>query len=244
MFQISSRKKIAFFTSLFICLVLTSTVKAQNPLNRADSLFAAKQYKQAAQAYYIALKAGQAASEKILLKMAFAGEASGQIPYTLYALVHLRRLTNSTAVAEKLSSITRLYNLEGYRDSDAQFIASVIKNQWWMIAGIYLVVAGVVVFFLKEQKRENRPVWGLLVFLGLWSALFLLLFNLRIAEVHGINLTSDTLLMDKPSHAANTVGKLKTGERIKIKSVSDYWTLVEWNKGLYYVKTKYLLIGA
>lgn len=223
---------------LFICCLLPCIgLAAPESLAHADSVFRAGAVSDAAALYESAIASGQAATDPMLLKLAYAYEQQHDVPRLLYYLeVYFERHPNE-AVLRKLNDIARANGLVGYETDDLNYFYLFYKQY-----GIYLLLFGlglglyvVGVLLLKTQRNESAPrryTWTILLYL-----IGLLLFaNLPEGYQSGITSHDRVYLRSEPSAAAPVVDMIGRGHKVNILGSQDIWLRVFWNNRLYFIR--------
>lgn len=211
-------------------------------LQRADSLFAKGSYSQAFQVYEALFHQHRLVSPAMLLKMAFIQERIENYPETIYYLHQHHRLTGDNEVRSKIQGIASAFDLEGYEQTDFQYLmSSIYANLPYIRAGLLIWVAIWMAFVLWIRiKRKRRPV--------LSAALMLVWVFFAYQALHaeyfqqGIIREDSTLLMDGPSSAANALGTLTKGHQITVLEREDVWWKVEWKGEEGYIKQQQLML--
>ena len=224
--------------SLLFCFLLPcNTVAAPEPLATADSLFRVGAVGEAAVRYESAITNGQAVTDPMLLKLAYAYEQQHDIPKLLYYLeVYFERHPNE-AVLRKLNEIARTNGLVGYEADDLNYFYLFYKQY-----GIYLLLFGlglglyvVGVLLLKSGQPEPAPQrYKWIIFLYLIG--LLLFANLPEGYQSGITSRDRVYLRREPSAAAPVVDMIGRGHKVNILGSEDIWLRVFWNNRLYYLR--------
>src|SRR5690554_1345453 len=116
--------------SIFLSLVMQSFVIQANEstLQKADSLFATKNYQEALVIYKEILQEDQAFSPAMLLKMAFISEGLGDYPGTTLYLSKYYDYNPSPQLPEKIKELTNQTSLSGYAISDRQRFLNILAD--------------------------------------------------------------------------------------------------------------------
>ncbi|MBC8151888.1 MAG: SH3 domain-containing protein [Bacteroidetes bacterium] len=206
-------------------------------LDRADSLFRAGAVSDAVSLYETAIATGQAATDPMLLKLAYAYEQQNDIPRLLYYLqVYFERHPNE-AVLRKMNDIARAHGLVGYETDDLNYFYLFYKQYgtYLLLFGLGLGMYVVTVLLLKTQRKEQSPTrykWVILLYL-----LGLLVFaNLPEGYQSGITSRDRVYLRSEPSAAAAVIDVIGRGHKVNILGSEDIWLRVFWNNQLYYVR--------
>lgn len=210
-------------------------------LEKADSLFRAKQYTQSFELYTTVLKEKQY-SAAMLLKMAYIQEGLGHTSMSLYYL-HLYYLASHDEQAlAKMEEIASKNRLEGYQSSD--FSKVLIKLQRYSIQITATLISIIVFFFaltfyqkVKYHKKPMATAFIVVFFLGL---LFVQIHFTEYMKV-GIVSESSTYLMSGPSAGSTVVGIIGEGHQLKILGQNDVWIKVNWKDSEVFIKENYLL---
>jgi hypothetical protein len=210
-------------------------------LAKADSLFRLKQYTQSFELYQ-KLFLDKKYSPAMLLKMAYIQEGLGRLAPSMYYLNLYYLVTNDEQALTKIEETALKNKLEGYDDSDAARLWTILREYYWQILWVILSICFFLLAFLLYQKvrlkRSPIPIAVILVFF------LILLFahdHLSKSTTQGIIASPSTYLMSGPSAGSSVVGIVGEGHRLEILGSNDIWLRVKWIDKEVYVKERELL---
>ena len=205
-------------------------------VQRADSLYAAKQYTQAFE-HYQTLFTGGRYSPSMLLKMAYIKEGLGHLGESLYYLNLYFLASNDAQALKKMEELAEKNNLEGYETNETIKLFAWLQEQYSIIA--YVLAAASVfllaLMFYQRMKMQSRPS---LAGIGLVVTLAMLFFhiNFSLKSEHGIVAHPQTYLMSGPSAGSSVVAIIGEGHQLEIKGKQDVWMRVSWKQKEVFVK--------
>lgn len=211
----------------FIGLLYTAGSQAADfSLVKADSLFAAKQYKEALVIYEHLLYEEDSYSPAMLLKMAFISEGMGDFGQSTKYLSKYYDYNPNPKVITKIKSLTNQTTLYGYEVSDQEkFLKFLLDLKTEITALVVFLGILMLIFALVFSKKRQ-------VFFAP-AAIFLLLGfltnNFLRSPEKAIITGSPTLIMDSPTAAGSLIRKVDVGHRVRIESSVDTWYEVTWN---------------
>ncbi|NOS92651.1 MAG: hypothetical protein HOP30_12060 [Cyclobacteriaceae bacterium] len=203
-------------------------------LQKADSLFSAKQYTQSFRLYDSLLR-DQKYSPAMLLKMAYIKEGLDQ-PSALYYLSLYQQATDDEQTLVKMEELADKYHLEGYKpNAQTQLNAWISKN----LDSIKWVIATVLFFFfawLVFQKKRNKELAVPAFFLVITAIALAWFINLGEPKPQIMVAKSRVYLMSGPSAGASVVDILEEGHRLKVSGEKDVWLRVTWREKEAFIK--------
>lgn len=206
---------------------------SQRTLDEADSLFAAKQYKEALTHYESLLHEDEVYSPAMLLKMAFITEGMGNFPQATYYLSKYYSYNPNPKVIDKIKSLTNQNNLVGYTLTDQdQFMRILYDYKQEITAAFAFLMLGFLILISVLPSKKNGLLFPASFFLLLAFASNNFLNQPNLAIVTG----SPTLIMDNPTAAGNMIRKVDAGHRVVIKSSHDIWYQIKWGEKTAYIK--------
>lgn len=210
-------------------------------LQQADSLYEKKQYVQSLDHYRSILDQKEYTSA-MLLKMAYIEEGLNRVGQALYYLNLYYLASNDKLVLDKMDELAAKYNLDGYKNSDADLALSFYHDYQLQIS---IALAVLSLFFLSLlfywRKKGNRSVTtGVVLFIVL--ALFGIHLNFGGQISTAIVGEPNTYLMDGPSAGASVVSVIHEGHRVEVIGKTDVWYEVRWNENSVYVRDHDLLM--
>jgi len=221
---------------ILVLIVIPLAIKGQNSaiLQKADSLFRAKQYTQSFR-LYDSLLHDKKFSPAMLLKMAYIKEGLDQSS-ALYYLNLYHQATDDEQTLVKMEELADKYNLEGYKPT-AQSQLNVLINKnadliKWVIATILFFFFAWIVFQKKRNESEVVPA-AFLVITAIGLAWFI---NLGEPKPQIMVAQSRVYLMSGPSAGASVVDILEEGHRLSVSGEKDVWLRVSWREKEAFIK--------
>lgn len=202
-------------------------------LQKADSLFSEKKYKEALEIYEHILYEENTYSPAMLLKMSFITEGMGEFGQASLFLSRYYEHNPNPSVIDKIKSLTNQTRLEGYELSDQDRFLSVLVEYKMEITAVFsflLVFCFIMVFILPGKKS---------LFLLPASVFLMLAFvsnNFIQTPETAIITGSPVLIMDSPSSAGNLIRRVEAGHRVTISSSQDIWYKIVWQDRAGYIK--------
>lgn len=224
-----------FFGFIMLSLA-TMAAPALGFVQRADSLYAAKQYTQAFE-HYQTLFTGGRYSPSMLLKMAYIQEGLGHLGESLYYLNLYFLASDDAQALKKMEELAEKNNLEGYETNETIKLFAWLQEQYSTIAYVFAAVSLLLLtlMFYQRMKRQTRPS---LAGIGLVVTLALLFFhiNFSLKSERGIVAQPQTYLMSGPSAGASVIAIIGEGHQLEIKGKEDVWLRVSWKNKEVFVK--------
>ncbi|MEP0710760.1 hypothetical protein [Algoriphagus sp.] len=203
-------------------------------LEKADSLFDARSYKEAMEIYDLSYQSG-IYSPAMLLKMAFITEGIGDNERaTLYLSKYYDLDPNPQAIT-KIKSLTGQSSLVGYEVSDGQrFLIFLTEYQTHIVGvlSIFLVLSIFTSWVTGRKTEKTQTFWPTIL-------LILMIFaanNFLSGPRTGLITSSPTYIVSKPTAGGDLLDRVEPGHRIRIKSSKDIWYEVEWKNQSAYIK--------
>jgi len=218
-----------------------SSMAASGPLARADSLFHLKQYTQSWE-LYDALFQNHHYSASMLLKMAFIQEGLGHLGQSMYYLNLYYLATHDPQALVKIEEMARRNRLEGYSDSDAARLWTILKENHVQLltALVSICVFLFALLYYQKVKQKKRPTVTLVVLTLFLALLFIQTYFLQY-KTEGIIASGSTYLMAGPSAGSSVIAIVGEGHRLEILGKKDVWLKVKWLDSEVYVKEGALL---
>ena len=213
-----------------------SSRAASGPIVRADSLFRLKQYTQSWELYN-ALFQNHYYSPSMLLKMAFIQEGLGHVGQSMYYLNLYFLATHDPQALVKIEEMAARNKLEGYGDTDAARLWTIMKENHSQILGA-LLSACVFLFALvlyQKLRLHRRPIATAIILYFCLALLFTQSYLVRYKE-QGIVASPSTYLMTGPSAGSSVLAIVGEGHRVEILGKKDVWLRVKWGEGEVFVK--------
>ncbi|WP_339868749.1 SH3 domain-containing protein [uncultured Algoriphagus sp.] len=230
--------KSIFLTKLLIFLSISlQSIHCQADviaLEKADSLFNVRSYKEAMEIYDSNYQSG-IYSPAMLLKMAFISEGIGDNERaTLYLSKYYDLDPNPQAIT-KIKSLTGQSTLVGYEVSDGQrFLIFLTEYQDYIVGALSLfLVLSILTSWITGRKSEKTQTF--------WPTILLIVLifganNFLNGPRTGLVTSSPTFIVTRPTAGGELVDMVEPGHRVRIKSSKDIWYEVEWKNERAYIK--------
>lgn len=221
---------------ILVLIVIPLAMRAQNNaiLQKADSLFSAKQYTQSFRLYDSLLR-DKKYSPAMLLKMAYIKEGLDQ-PSALYYLNLYHQATDDEQTLAKMEELADKYHLEGYKSTaQSQLNAWIMKNSdmiKWVIATVLFFFFAWLVF----QKKRNESVVVPAFFMVVTAIALAWFVNLGEPKPSIMVAQSRVYLMSGPSAGASVIDILEEGHRLTVTGEKDVWLRVNWREKEAFIK--------
>lgn len=208
---------------------------ANNQVNRADSLFKAKQFTQSYALYNSILKEGNY-SPAMLLKMAYIQDGLNHPALCLYYLNLYYKATDDYQAVTKMEDIAAKNRLEGYQSSDtSQALLLIQKKADQIMFGLStLVFFLLAVMIYQKRKKFNLVLSGVLLFL--FCCLLIAITNWTGKPSLAIISQSSTYLMSGPSSGSSVIAIINEGHRVEVEGKKDVWLKIQWKDKDAFVK--------
>ncbi len=227
-------KLLLFFTILLQSIHCQADV---NDLQKADSLFELRSYKEAMEIYVPNYQSGLY-SPSMLLKMAFIAEGMGDKEQaTLYLSKYYDQSPNSQTIS-KIKSLTGQTTLYGYEVSDGGRFLLFLVDYKEIIVGLlslFLVFSMITTWWTGRKEEKSTSYWPTVLLI---CSIFLV-NNFLKGPSTGLITHSPTFIVSKPTAGGELVDQVEPGHRIKIKSSKDIWYEIEWKDKIAYVKKEH-----
>lgn len=227
-----------FLAKFFIFIIfLLQSINCQADviaLEKADSLFQQRSYKEAMEIYQQNYQLG-IYSPAMLLKMSFISEGIGDKEHATLYLSKYYDLSPNSQTITKIKSLTGQSNLVGYEVSDGErFILFLVEYQEIIVGSLslFLLISLIMLWVNGRKIAEARYYWPSVL-------LIILIFaanNFLRAPRTALITQSPTMIVSKPSAGGELVDRVEPGHRVKIKSSKDIWYEVEWKNKIAYIK--------
>ena len=197
-------------------------------LQKADSLFAAKQFTQSLAHYEEIFTQGQY-TPAMFLKMAFVEEGLNEIGKTLYYLNLYHLATGDDAVLAKMEQLSKKHKLQGYTFDETSQVALIYQkyhDKVSMAIGALMLLLVSLAVFLK--RRGHKPIAAVATVLFL-AVVFGFHLSMKETDTQVIVAENHNYLMAGPSGAADVVDVIDGGHRFEIEKRYDIWVQVRWN---------------
>lgn len=230
--------KSIFLTKLLIFLSISlQTIHCQADvieLQKADSLFNARSYKEAMQIYDFNYQSG-VYSPAMLLKMAFISEGIGDNERATLYLSKFYDLDPNPQAITKIKSLTGQNTLVGYEVSDGQrFLIFLTEYQEYIVGllSIFLVFSLFASWITGKKSDSSQTFWPTILLI-----MVIFLANNFLNGPHtGLITNSPTFIVSNPSAGGELIEMVEPGHRVRIKSSKDIWYEVDWKDRSAYIK--------
>ena len=229
---------------LLIFIMISSPTFAQTEnliasganLAKADSLFAARQFTQAADRYQALFK-DHHYSPAMLLRMAYIHEGLGHLGESMYYLNLYHLASNDVQALKKMEELAEKNRLEGYESDASTKFFGWLQDLYLPLTAI-LASLNILLLALLIQNRRNRKAGPGAILVVLTLALTLLFFQVNYTQQtrRGIVTHAPTYLMSGPSAGSSVVAIIGEGHQLHIQGQEDIWLKVEWKEEEVYVR--------
>ena len=207
----------------------------------ADSLFEAKKFLEAAEAYEQLLENERSYSPAMLLKLAFVHEASGNFTRALYVLHLYYSKHPSRKTLKKMEALAQQHGLQGFDYSDYDFFATQARKYHKRILEV-LMMASVMAVTLALVYRLRGRRTSFQAFAGMLLLLVAVFYYLNFVSFgrFGIVQRHKLALMSGPSAGSSLLRTLPKGNRLAILDQQDIWVKVQLTDTVAYVRREHL----
>ena len=225
------QKSVNKYLVIIFILLSTSLFTQANKLSikAADSLYASKRYSEAYEKYKQIFETG-AHTPRMLLKMAYIKEGSGDIPEALYYLNVYYVNYPARNILKKMESLAESKQIAGYEYDDVNyFLYLYFRYKTEIIIGL---VGILFMFFLSIVTNrvffKRIPVTSPYLFLFLAAFVYLFVNYSDRFSYKGIIMENRALVMSKPSAGSDVLTTLPKGTRMHVWDNTDIWYEVRW----------------
>ena len=224
------------FLLFFTLLSQPFDSKAQNDIaQKADSLFTARNYPEAARMYEAVFSDPRVNNENVSLRLAYIFENEGNYPKALFYLNSYYNLRPTDEVFDKMNKIALANKYTGYERNNINFVFALYQQYYIFILYGVILLGIFLLWVLFIKRKSGKPIyrnnWLLVV---TYMVLLALLINLPSSYRSAI-VKEKTYLRDFPSSAATIIGEIEPGNKINIFGSDDIWQKAYWNRGVAYV---------
>lgn len=203
---------------------------------QADSLFAARQYTQALD-QYTALRAQNAWTPAMLLKMAYIEEALGRLGESLYYLNLYYLASHDEQALAKMEEMADKKHLEGYDANSFVPFRATLWEYYLQLAGLLAATSLLILALMVNRVRQKKsPSLAFAVLLALFLAALFVHVNYSRSFNRVIITRAGTYLMSGPSSASSVVEIVGEGHQVSVTGQEDVWLKVQWKNGEAYVR--------
>ncbi len=227
---------IKIFLLFFVLLGQPFDSKAQNDIaKKADSLFLARNYPEAAQLYEAIFSDPKVNNEHVSLRLAYIFENEGNYPKALFYLNSYYNMRPTDEVFDKMNKIALAHKFTGYERNNINFVFALYQQYYIFILYAVIVLGIFLLWVLFSKRRQRKPIyrnnWALVI---TYLVVLTLLINLPSSYRSAI-VKEKTYLRNYPSSAASVIGEIEPGNKINIFGSDDIWLKAYWNRGVAYV---------
>ena len=210
--------------------------KAQNDIaQKADSLFLARNYSEAAQLYEAIFSDPKVNNENVSLRLAYIYENEGNFPKALFYLNSYYNLRPTDEVFDRMNRIALANKFTGYERNNINFVFALYQQYYIFILYAMIFLGIFLLWVLFTKRRQGKPVyrnnWVLAI---AYLVLLALLINIPSSYRSAI-VREKTYLRNFPSSASTIIGEIEPGHKINIFGSGDIWQKAYWNRGVAYV---------
>jgi len=240
----NKQKTVSKILTLILILCSNLNLSAQ-PLRKivekADSLYAARQYTQSLELYKEIL--GQHNySESMLLKMAFIQEGLGHLSESLYYLNLYYLASDDEQAALKMNELASKHHLQGYQTDPAKSVYSLVRKNFMAIAQVLVATIAFLFALLIYLKRKQSSPMPVAIFILLLLAVLFFHVNFSRDINSGIVRDDVTYLMSGPSAGSSVINIISAGHQLDVIDKQDVWLRVKWMEKEAYLKEDQLLM--
>jgi len=226
--------------AFLILFTASAALQARNSdglLHQADSLFNARQFRESAQAYRELFASGQQSAAAIL-RAAYLAEAAGRRDETLLYLYRYYHLTKDEAAYDKLSALAEQYGLQGYEQSDADYLRHQFAEIGPQIQAVLasLILLALAVLFNLRRRNIMKGRYALAFTSLVLSALLFASLNLLSPPSKAIVTNDRAIVFEGPSAAADRNGLLSQGEMVEVIGQEDIWLKIRYREKTAFVR--------
>lgn len=228
---------------LFILLLLplASSFAGSPELRKADSLFAAQKFSDAASLYQQAFFRDRTTSKAVLLKLAFLEENRGNPVMAIFFLNQFYLLQPEASVKTKMEELSSQNKLQGYSIDEADYGYFLYRSYAPWLEYIFFALGALVFALLLYRKFRGISLGYTPVFTLLFLACATYFVNVTLPYKRAIVNQDNLFLMSGPSSGSSVVGLLSRGHRLEWIGQQDIWYEVRWNEKRGWVKKSGLL---
>ncbi len=227
--------KIILLIFIYFLQILDNKAQATD-LEKADSLFNAKKYDEAASIYEKTFEKESAINLNICMKLAYIAEQNNDFSKVLYYLNYRYNLKSDDKIFDKLNEIALENKVKGYERSDLNFVLIIFQEYYYYFLFFFLGIACLILYiFYKKRKSIERITLRQKVIYSVFLLLLFALINLG-SSFQSAVVGNNSYFRDFPSSASPIVGYINPGNKLNIFGEKGNWFRVLWNRKIVYVK--------
>lgn len=238
-------KKINLLFTLFLFCSFIESSQASVHLYRykADSLFLAEDYAQAAIYYEKLQQVYKYTTPQTLMRLAFMKEGSGDHVSALYYLNLYYLQKPEKKVLQKIQELAAKNELIGYDFTDLEYLLFLYNHYYiYVVVALLLLCIIITVDIIKTKIQKKQTTYKPILLIIVLILSFGLINYPNFYYKRAIIYYDNARLMTDASAAATPQYELKKGSRIAIKSKKDVWYEVDWNNEKLYVHEQNLKV--
>jgi tetratricopeptide (TPR) repeat protein len=226
--------KIFLLTTLFLSQITDN--KAQNHIaKKADSLFNAKKYLEAAKLYEAIFEDEGINKPNLCLKMAFINENLSNYPKAIFYLNNYYNQSPTDEIFEKMNKMALENKFSGFERSDLNFILMLYQQYYIYILYLFIAIGVFLIFILARKKASQVNIQKR-------HLIILFIFIIFLASIINVPNTFKAAIVNKksylrvfPSSAAPIKGIITEGNKVNIFGKESNWLKIYWRKKVYFI---------
>ena len=215
--------------------------KPENPLGKADSLFAGQRFSDSKDLYLKAFFERKITTPSSLLKLAFIEESIDDYVMSIYFLHQYYLFRPGKKVKTKIEEMATQKKLSGYSIDEADYAYYLYRAYSSYIQAGFLILASILFLFLLNRKRKGLSLGYSPVFTIFFLLVSAYLYNYQLPYKRAILLADKAFLMSGPAAGSSVVDVLSKGHRLDWVGENDIWFEVKWNEKKGWLKKSELL---
>lgn len=213
-------------------------------LAKADQAYQQHNYTLAYNTYTQILEKDRFASQRMIIRMAYCLEATGQYALAIYYLNLSYFYFPDVKVQKKIIEMAARYQLKGYTFSDFDYFLLLYNRYRLSFAGVVAGLAFLVLLINLHRKIKKRSLTYKPIIFFLLCGISFFLFNQKSLYYRGIFISPVVRLMSAPSAGATLISQSKQGHRCLVSDSSDIWYKIELNGVISYtLKQNIKIVG-
>ncbi|MBC7388613.1 MAG: hypothetical protein H7329_05345 [Opitutaceae bacterium] len=234
-----------YLTIIFILLNTNAFAQSnKSNLKVADSLFTAKKYSDAFIKYNNIFENGFH-TPRMLLKMAYIKEGSGEIPEALFFLNIYYVNYPTRNILKKMESLAETRQIAGYEYDDSNyFLYLYFRYKTEIILGLVGILFAFFLAIVTNRVVFKRiPITSPYLFFFMAAFVYLFINYSDRFSYKGIIMQNKALVMSKPSAGSDVLATLEKGTRLHVWDNTDIWYEVRWENKHAFIRKNNLKIA-